>query len=195
MFRPTSSDRCVLILGPGWAWPGSARWSLDVPRTGLWLRKTGPLVLRAGGEKMDGADAVVMEVNGSRVGRDGLARDEGLPGLLRVSEPEVAGQHAHHGRIRRDMFLTATLRLPGATLQVDWIHRELPGSSLNHLDLHVADLPKIAEGMDVGGILGRDNHTLAASPTPGCTPSQTLLSIGTGAEVLTSQLGASYKYK
>jgi len=136
-----------------------------------------------------------MEVNGSRVGRDGLARDEMLHGLLQVSEPKAARPHAHRGKITRDRFLTAMLRLPGATLKVDWIHREVPGLSLNHLDLHVADLPRLAEGMDVGGILGMDDHTSAASPPPGCTPTRSLFSLGTGSEVASSQLGASYKYQ
>jgi hypothetical protein len=142
---------------------------------------------------MDGADAAVMEVNGSRVLIDGLARDGRLHGLIQVSEPKVAEPHAHHGKIRRDRFLTATLLLPGATLKVDWIHREVPGLSLNHLDLQVADLPKLSEGMDVGGILGRDDHTLAARPTPGCAPTQSLFSYGTSSEPVASQLGASYR--
>ena len=82
----------------------------------------------------------------------------------------------------------------GVTLTVDWIYREVPGSSLNHLDLHVTDLPKLAKGMDVGGILGRDDHTSAASSPPGCKPSSSLMG-RRDSSVPGSLLGASYEQK
>ena len=144
--------------------------------SGRWLQRSGPLVLRAGGVSQDSGDAIVLQVNGSHVGEDELARDARLKGLLQATKPPTTRHGKPRGeRGHRSKFLTLKFRFPGATLTVDWIHREVLGSTVNHLDLHVADLPRLGKGMDVGGILGRDDHTSAASAAPGCVPSESLV--------------------
>jgi hypothetical protein len=141
--------------------------------SGLWLQRSGPLVLRAGGASEDSEDAIVLQVNGSRVGKDALARDARLQGLLQVTEPTARrGKGRPGAKVRRDRLLRVQMRFPGAALAVDWVHREVPGSSLNHLDFRVAELSR---HMDVGGILGMDDHALAASPSPGCAHTQSLI--------------------
>jgi len=157
---------------------------------GLWLRQSGPLVLRAG-DASEGA--IVLQVNGTHVSRDELTRDARLQRLLRAKEPKAGHVKRHGAKAHRDRLFTLTFRFPGATLTVDWIHREVPGSSLNHLDLHVADLPRLGKGMDVGGILGRDDHASAAGTSPGCKPTQYLMGRDTGLGVPGSLLGAAYE--
>jgi len=162
--------------------------------SGRWLRQSGPLVVRAGGQSEDSRGAIVLQVNGSLVSKDDLSHDARLRELLQVSEPAVKHGDNHGAKVHRNKFFAVQLTLPGATLTVEWVHREVPGSSLNHLDFHVAGLPKLEEGMDVGGILGRDDHTFAASPSPDCAPAQNLLFDGAGEVMTTSSLGASYKH-
>jgi len=159
--------------------------------SGLWLWQSGPIVLRAGGLSEDSKDAIVLQVNGSHVREDEL---RGLlqQGLLQVAKPTAEHGKRHGAEAHREKFFTVQFRFSGATITVDWIHREVPGSSLNHLDLHVADLPKNEKGMDVGGILGLDDHTSAASSSPGCEPSMNLMHLGTGLDVSGSLLMASY---
>jgi len=162
--------------------------------SGLWLQRSGPLVLRAGGLSEDSGDAIVLKVNGSHVGEDELARDARLKGLLQATKPPTTRHGKPRGeRDHRSKFLTLKFRFPGATLTVDWIHREVPGSTVNHLDLHVADLPRLGKGMDVGGILGRDDHTSAVRAAPGCVPSESLVHFDTGLDVSGSLLRASYE--
>jgi len=161
--------------------------------SGLWLQESGPLVLRAGGLGTDSMDAIVLQVNGSHIGKDELTRDSRLQGLLQAAEPKAKHGKRDGATIRRDTFFTIKLRFSGATLTVDWVHREVPGSSLNHLDLHVAGLPKLGRGMDVGGVLGRDDHAAAASFSPGCEPNQELIFRGRSFDVPGSLLGASHE--
>jgi hypothetical protein len=106
-----------------------------------------------------------------------------------VSEPRAKRGERHGAKVRRDKFLGVRMWLPGVTLTVDWVHREAPGSSLNHLDLNVAGLSTLVEA---GGILGRDDHALAASPSPDCGPTQSLIGFGT---VPASLLKASYEHE
>jgi hypothetical protein len=160
---------------------------------GLWLRQSGPLVLRAGGLNEDSKGAIMLQVNGSHVGVDELSHDARLRGLLQVTKAKTKQAKPHGGRVHRNKFFTVKLHFSGATLTVDWVHREVPGSTLNHLDLHVADLPRLEKGMDVGGILGRDDHTLAASSSPGCEPAQNLMRLDTDLDVFGSLLKASYE--
>jgi len=162
--------------------------------SGLWLWQSGPLVLRAGGLTEDSKDAIMLQVNGSHVGKDEL---RGLlqQGLVQVTKPTAKTGKRHGAKARREKFFTVKLLFSGATITVDWIHREVPGSSLNHLDVHVADLPKLEKGMDVGGILGRDDHASAASSSPGCEPTQNLMHFGAGLDVPGSLLGASYEHR
>jgi len=160
---------------------------------GLWLQQSGPLVLRAGDLSDDSRDTIMLQVNGSHVSKDELIRDARLQGLLKVEEPEAKHVKRDGTKAHRDKLFTLMLRFAGATLTVDWIHREVPGSSLNHLDFHVANLPKLEKGMDVGGILGRDGHTSAAMSSPGCKPNQLLMNLDAGLDVLGSLLGAAYE--
>jgi hypothetical protein len=160
---------------------------------GLWLQQSGPLVLRAGDLSEDSGDTIMLQVNGSHVSKDELIRDARLQGLLKVEEPEAKHVKRHGAKAHRDKLFTVMLRFSDATLTVDWIHREVPGSSLSHLDLHVANLPKLEKGMDVGGILGRDDHTSAAMSSPGCSPSQVLINLDSGLDVPGSLLGAAYE--
>jgi len=69
--------------------------------------------------------------------------------------------------IRRCTMLAVRLRFPLATLAVEWVHREVPGSTVNHLNLRASRLPG-RKVMDVGGILGRDDHAAASTPTGEC---------------------------
>jgi len=161
--------------------------------SGLWLQESGPLVLRAGGLGTDSMDAIVLQVNGSHIGKDELTRDSRLQGLLQAAEPKAKHGKRDGATIRRDTFFTIKLRFSGATLTVDWVHREVPGSSLNHLDLHVAGLPKLGRGMDVGGVLGRDDHAAAASFPPGCEPIQDMILRGRSFDVPGSLLVASHE--
>jgi hypothetical protein len=159
--------------------------------SGLWLRQSGPLVLRAGGLN---SDPIMLQVNGSHVSKDEFARDARLRGLLKAEEPEGKHVKRHGAKAHRDKLFTLKFQFSGAAFTVDWIHREVPGSSLNHLDLNVADLPKLERGMDVGGILGRDDHTSAARYSPGCEPTMNLMSrgLGTDLDVSGSILKATY---
>jgi len=161
--------------------------------SGLWLQHSGPLVLRAGDLSEDSRDAILLQVNGSHVSKDELIRDARLQGLLTAEDPQAKHVKRRGAKAHRDKLFTLKFRFSGATLTVDWIHREVPGSSLNHLDFHVADLPKLEKGMDVGGILGRDDHTSATMSSPGCQPSQNLLNFVDGLDVLGSLLGAAYQ--
>jgi hypothetical protein len=160
--------------------------------SGLWLQQSGPLVLRAGGLSLDSEDAIVLHVNGSRVDKHELTRDARLRGVLQVTEPRAKRGKQHGAKVRRDKFFSVQMRLPGATLTVDFVHRDVPGSSLNHLDFNVADLPKL---MDVGGVLGRDDHALAASPSAGCRPTQGLVGQRADFDARASLLSASYEHK
>jgi hypothetical protein len=161
--------------------------------SGLWLRQSGPLFLRAGGLSMDSKDAIMLQVNGTRVGEEEF-RVLMERGLLQVAKPTAEQSERHGAKARREKYFTAKFRFPGATITVDWIHREVPGSSLNHLDLHVADLPRLEDGMDVGGILGRDDHASAAGSSPDCKPTQNLMQFDTGLDVSGSLLKASYEH-
>jgi hypothetical protein len=158
--------------------------------SGLWLQQSGPLVLRAGG--LNSSDPIMLQVNGSHVSRDEIARDARLQGLLKAEKPEGKHVKRHGAKAHRDKLFTLEVHLSGAALTVDWIHREVPGSSLNHLDLNVADLPKLERGMDVGGILGRDDHASATRSSPGCEPTQNLMNLGTDLDVPGSMLKATY---
>jgi hypothetical protein len=160
---------------------------------GLWLQQSGPLVLRASDLSEDSRDAVMLQVNGSRVSKDELTRDARLQGLLKAEDPQAKHVKRHGAKVHRDKIFTLKFRFSGATLTVDWIHREVPGSSLNHLDLHVADLPKFEKGMDVGGILGRDDHTSATMSSPVCRPNSNLVGFDSVLVVPGSLLGAAYE--
>merc|ERR1719222_378412 len=132
----------------------------------------------------------MLQVNGSRVGKDAFTRDARLQGFLQVTRPTARHGRRHGAKIRRDKLFNVRMRFPGAALAVDWVHREVPGSSLNHLDFRVADLSK---HMDVGGILGVDDHTLAASPSPGCAHTQSLVAFHSSRlDVPASLLSATY---
>jgi hypothetical protein len=161
--------------------------------SGLWLQQSGPLVLRAGDLSEDSRDAIMLQVNGSRVSQDEFTRDARLQGLQKAEKPKAKNVKRRGAKAYRDKLFILEFRFSGVTLTVDWIHREVPGSSLNHLDLHVADLPKPEKGMDVGGILGRDDHTSAAIPSLDCKPSQTLINFDAGLEVPGSVLVAGYE--
>lgn len=173
---------------------------------GLWLSESGPLVFGAHGQRRDSEDSVMLMVNGSRVGaRDLWSRLCRRPGcwtadcwrrscrLLEASAPKARPSREGEPKIRRDKIFTVKVRFPRATLRVDWIHRRVPGSALNHLDLHVSGLPRLGEGVDVGGILGRDSHASAASPSEGCAPALDLrVGDAAGGASAASVLKASY---
>jgi hypothetical protein len=140
----------------------------DVLITGEWLRESGSLSFRTGGNTSGSADAIQLKVNGSSVSVKELRDDSRLAHLIE----NVAAHGAPHGepkveKIRRLNFLTVKLRFPLATLTVDWLHRQTPGFSVNHLNFQASGLPR-PQVMDVGGILGRDSHALAVTPSEEC---------------------------
>jgi len=151
----------------------------EVELRGWWLRSAGSLLFRTRGATPGGDGAVVLEVNGSLVAVEELARDSRVTGFLKASVPgplHAGPQHA----IRRARFLTVQLRLPAVTLKVDWVNRAVPGSTINHLNFAASDLHKFVEAtrMDIGGLLGRDGHSWASSAPEGCSPQADLLSRG-----------------
>jgi hypothetical protein len=161
--------------------------------SGLWLQQSGPLVLRAGGASEDSEDAIMLHVNGSRVGKDAFTRDARLQGFLQVTEPTARHGRRQGAKVRRDKLFNVQMRFPGAALAVDWVHREVPSSSLNHLDFRVTDLSK---HMDVGGILGVDDHALAASPSLACAHTQSLIGRSSSSfHVPASLLSAAYEHE
>lgn len=135
---------------------------------GTWLQTSGGLTFRTGGSDPSGEGAIQLMVNGSNVSVEDLRVDSRLAGVLeKVAAPGTPRGVALEGKIRRLSLLTVRLRFPKAILTVEWLHRQVPGSSVNHLNFKVAGLPR-PESMEVGGILGRDDHTLAATAADDC---------------------------
>jgi len=143
----------------------------EVRLGGGWLERTGPLRFQASGGSPDDEDAVSLQVNGSAVGHAQLAelvaRSEGFS--AQVGEP-ARGRDAAAGSITRSTLLRVALRMRGATLTVTWVHRAVPGLRVNHLNFGMSGLGKL--GMEVGGILGMDDHTAAAKPPAQCAASR-----------------------
>jgi len=118
---------------------------------------------------------VLLEVNGSRLSQEDLAHDHRVTSFLKASVPgpvHVGPQH----KIRRARFLTVQLRLPAVTLRIDFVNRVVPGSAINHLNFVASDLRRFSG--NIGGLLGRDAHSWAASAPEGCAPQPDLRSPG-----------------
>lgn len=143
----------------------------EVRLGGGWLEHTGPLRFQAGGGSPDDEGAVLLQVNGSAVDRAQLAelvaRSEGFS--AQVDEP-ARGRGAAAGSITKLALLRVVLRMRGATLSLKWVHRAVPGLRVNHLDFGMSGLGKL--GMEVGGILGVDDHAAAARPPAECAASR-----------------------
>jgi len=154
----------------------------EVGLTGRWLRSAGSLLFRTRGVAPGGDGAVVLEVNGSRVALEELARDHRVAGFLKASIPGPLHSGPQH-KIRRARFLAVQLHLPVATLKIDWVNRAVPGSTINHLNFAASGLRKFLEAtrMDIGGLLGRDGHSWASSTSEGCAPEEDLRAPRSGA--------------
>jgi len=148
----------------------------EVELKGWWLRSAGSLLFRTQGAAPGADGAVVLEVNGSRLGPEELAHDRRVTSFLRASVPGRGDHAGPQHKIRRARFLTVQLRLPAVTLKIDFVNRAVPGSAINHLNFIASDLRRFSEttGMDIGGLLGRDAHSWAASASEGCAPQQDL---------------------
>jgi len=138
---------------------------------GSWLSRSGKLTLGTSGAGRGADEAISLAVNGTALDVAGLRAVEGLKDVLEVVTPET--RHAKESTIRaqkilRQTFLTVNMRFPLAKLSVEWVHRRTPFSNVNHLNLKVASLPKPMQGMEVGGILGLDDHAAATVPPDHC---------------------------
>jgi len=143
---------------------------------GQLLGSVGRLRFGTGGSSPEGHGAALLSINGSEVGQEAFAQR--ARGVAVVVVPQ---KHAsrRHDTIHRQTFLTVQLRLGPANISIDWVHRSVPADALidevdevNHINFDVSNLRLLSEqfDMDIGGILGRDDHTLAATVGPQCAP-------------------------
>lgn len=142
----------------------------QVDVTGVWLNSSGPLRFRAEGGSLDAARAIVLSINGSQVDALSLGRDSRVKPFLEVMEPRAPRANPVSGAIQKVPLFAVQLSFAAATLKIDWTHRKVPGGlSMNHLNFQAFGLRKILEsGMDIGGILGRDDHSDATSLPKEC---------------------------
>jgi len=146
----------------------------EVLLSGSWLRTIGNISFRTAGGGPHSQGAIQLEVNGSAVSVEDFRDSRGR--LAHVVEKVTVSSAAHpdaeeKGKsIKRLNFLNVEMRFPAAALTVEFLSRHVPGSSVNHLNLKALGLPK-PEIMEVGGVLGRDDHTLAATPSDECRQS------------------------
>jgi len=161
----------------GSAWDCEDAYVKEVRLSGSWLNLTGALAFRTRGDSPGSEGAIVLKANGTRIDWKALAGDHWAAGPLEVLAPGHFHSEGADGKIRRVQFLTARLRLPAATLRIDWVNRAVPGSTLNHLNFGAFDLRRFWKGMDmdIGGLLGRDSHSWASTVSPGCAPEDLLL--------------------
>jgi len=173
--------------------------------SGTWLQRSGSLTFRTAGNETRSEGAIQLKVNGSNASVDELWSDSRLAGIIEeVVLPRAPKSKADEKKIHRFNFLTVRLRFPAAALTVKWLRRAVPGSSVNHVNLMVSGLPK-SKTMDIGGILGHDDHTLAVTPTNDCvradanlispsTPgSRGLITSGAHSDSDTDWLSATYE--
>lgn len=117
-----------------------------------------------------GADgAILLGLNGSEVGPEEFARRAESVATVRV--PQQPGRGSVGSNIRRRTFLSVQLHVGHAKMSIGWVHRSVPnGAMVNHLNFDVSNLRQLSKelGMDIGGILGRDDHALATTPGPEC---------------------------
>jgi len=159
------------------AWDCQDAYVKEVRLSGSWLNLTGALAFRTQGASPGSEGAIVLEANGTRVDWKALAGDHRAAGPLEVLAPgHVHSSEWADGKIHRVTFLTARIKFPTATLRIDWVNRAVPGSTLNHLNFGALDLRRFSEGtgMDIGGLLGHDNHSWASTVPPQCAGSSTL---------------------
>lgn len=138
----------------------------QVDVTGGWLRSSGPLRFRAGGDSLDDPRAISLSVNGSLVDRAALERDGRVQRFLEVTEASIPHVDPTTNTIQKVPMFAVKLSFAAATLNIDWMHRAVPGGkSMNHLNFRASGLRRFSDssGMDIGGILGRDDHSDAAS--------------------------------
>jgi hypothetical protein len=136
--------------------------------SGTWLQEAGSLSFRTTGNESESDGAMWLKVHGSNISVDDLRSDSRLASIIEeVTLPSVSKRKADVNKIHRLNFPTVKLRFPAAALTVKWLRRQVPGSSLNHLNFKVSSLPT-NKTMDIGGIMGHDDHTLATTPTGDC---------------------------
>jgi hypothetical protein len=160
------------------AWDCEDAYVKEVRLSGSWPSLTGgALVFRTRGASPSSDGAIELEANGTRVDWKALAGDRRAAGPLEVLAPRhFHSEGAAGGKIHRVRFLTARLKLPAATLRIDWVNRAVPDSTLNHLNFVASDLRRFLDGtgMDIGGLLGRDSHSWASTVPPECAPNAEL---------------------
>lgn len=136
--------------------------------SGAWLHSSGSLSFRTAGNETQSEGAIQLKVNGSNASIDDFWSDSRLAGIIEeVRLPRSFKSKADEKKIHRFNFLTVRLRFPAAALTVKWLCRQVPGSSVNHMNLMVSGLPR-NKTLDIGGILGHDDHALATTPTDDC---------------------------
>lgn len=136
--------------------------------SGTWLHSSGSLSFRTAGNETQSEGAIQLKINGSSASIDDFWSDSRLAGIIEeVMLPRPFKSKADEKRIHRFNFLTVKLRFPAAALTVKWLCRQVPGTSVNHVNLMVSGLPR-NKTMDIGGILGHDDHKLATTPTDDC---------------------------
>jgi hypothetical protein len=140
----------------------------EVLVTGQLLDSVGALRFSTSGSSPDGDGAVLLSVNGSEVGPEEFARRAKSVATVLVPHQPVRGNVGN--AIRRRNFLSVQLHLGHAKMSIDWVHRSVPDAKVNHLNFDVSNLRMLSKefGMDIGGILGRDDHALASTPGPEC---------------------------
>lgn len=146
----------------------------QVDVTGEWLvRSVGPLRFRADGQSLDGDREVILSINGSLVSKGAFGSYTNAWPFLEVIDPKSSDVNHESKAIQKVPMYTVKLIHGGVTLKVDWVHRAVPGGQpLNHLNFQALGLRKLVDGygMDIGGILGRDDHSDAASLPGECKP-------------------------
>lgn len=143
----------------------------EVAISGRWLHDSGNLRFRAIGTELV-RNAMLVQIDGVLFNTSQLAHDRRYASLLKVHDWNKWSQPGTKAsqKIRRVKLLSVKVHLPSATLNVDWVHRTLPGgASMNHINFFASGLPRRTgeNAMDIGGILGYDDHTEASS-APQC---------------------------
>jgi hypothetical protein len=165
---------------------------------GSWLSRSGKLTLSTSGAGRGVHEAISLTVNGTALDVAGLRAVEGLMDVLEVATPEIRqtkDSMIRAQKIQRQTFLTVNMRFQQAQLSVDWVHRRTARSHVNHLNLKVTSLPEPTKGMEVGGILGLDDHAVATVPSDHCkhAAGALLLFEAEGLELAKVEASATYE--
>jgi len=142
--------------------------------SGAWLREVGDMFFRANGTEPS-SDAVILKIGGVQFSASELAKDGRYAKLLELKIPKALSvrrpDQQIDRKIKRVILLSLTVHLPSATLAFNWVHRRVPhGSVVNHINFAARGLPRRTgkNAMDIGGILGYDDHSDASTPSEEC---------------------------